>query len=58
MRSWSKLNDKGRLLLICCVVNTWVSLVFVLDGNVVCIFSILIAMFCGLSTYNSKYDRK
>ena len=58
MRPWSKLNHEGRFLLICCIVNILVSLVSVLGGNYAWIFSILIAMFCGLSTYNSKYDKK
>jgi len=58
MRPWASLNTKGRLLLVCCVVNVGIAVVFALDSQVYWLFSIFMAMFCGLSTYNSIYDRK
>ena len=58
MRRWSELNSIGKLLWICCVFNVYVASVLAMDGHLSSILSILIAMFCGLSTYNSKYDRQ
>ena len=58
MRPWSQLNYLGRLLLICCIINVWVSLVYALNNNSFWILSLMIGMFCGLSTYNSRYDKK
>lgn len=58
MRAWANLNTKGRILLCCCVMNVFISVVFALDSNICWLFSIFMAMFCGLSTYSSRYDKE
>lgn len=58
MRRWSQLNSIGKLLWICCVLNVYISAVLAMDGETGAIYSILIAAFCGLSTYRTKYDRQ
>lgn len=58
MRRWSKLNSIGKLLWICCVLNVYVAFVLAMQGEYSSIFSIVIAAFCGLSTYRKKYDRQ
>lgn len=57
MKSWADLNFTGRLLFICAIINILVTVVFIFDSNGAAIFSILMAMFCGMSTYNSRYSR-
>jgi hypothetical protein len=57
MRPWTSLNTKGRMLLVCCILNVLASVSFALSSDVYWIFSISMAMFCGLSTYNSRYDK-
>lgn len=58
MRRWSQLNSVGKLLWICCVINVYVAAVLAMDGHSSAILSIIVAAFCGLSTYNKKYDKQ
>lgn len=58
MRAWANLNTKGRILWCCCVMNVFISVVFALDSNICWAFSLLMGMFCGLSTYDPRYNRK
>lgn len=57
MRPWSSLNSRGRILLICCIINVFVSVVYVLESNNYWLFSIFMGMYCGLSTYSHKCDK-
>ena len=58
MRPWATLNALGRMLLICCVLNVWASIVFAINSDPAWMFSIFMGMFCGLSTYHPRYKRK
>ena len=58
MRPWSQLNYLGRLLLICCIINVWLALVFALNNDSFWIYYFVMAMFCGLSTYHPRYNKK
>lgn len=58
MRPWTSLNNRGRLLLVCCYINIGISVVFALDSNYYWVFSIFLAMFCGLATYDPRYSLK
>lgn len=58
MRAWVNLNLRGRLLLVCSIINIWISIVLALDSNSYWIFSIFMAMFCGLATYDPRCSLK
>lgn len=58
MRPWRSLNTRGRILLICCIINVYVSVVYALDSNNLWLFSIFMALYCGLSTYSPKCDKE
>jgi hypothetical protein len=57
MSPWSKLNKDGKLLLFCCVVNLFISVILAVDGSLFCFFPFTVSMFCGLFTLNSKYQK-
>ena len=57
MAPWSVLNFSGKFLLICCIINIIVAIIFVQAHEGLCaILSITIAAYCGLSTYQTKYQ--
>jgi hypothetical protein len=53
---WRTLNNAGRLLTICCVINVIVAVILANSGSYFAIFSMIMAMGCGISTYNPKYQ--
>lgn len=55
MRPWRELNNGGRLLAVCVFINMYVSIIYVTQGSYVAIFPAIVAAFCGISTYNTKY---
>jgi hypothetical protein len=56
MRSWKHLNHKGKILLVCCVINMIVSVVLARAGDWACVFSVSVAAYCGMSTYSKRYQ--
>ena len=58
MVPWRYLNLGGKLLIIACLINICCMVVFVQAHSYMCIFSGFMAMFCGLSTYNKKYQKQ
>ncbi len=59
MAPWSSLNFSGKFLLICCIINMIVAIIFVQENEgSFAILSTLMAAYCGLSTYQSKYQYK
>ena len=56
MAHWSALNLKGKILAVACCFNLWVAFVIAMKGDWSCVVSFVVAMFCGLSTYNKRYQ--
>ena len=56
MAPWSSLNLMGKVLAVACVINVICAIVFLKAGDYSCIFSMLMAAVCGLSTYRAKYQ--
>ena len=54
MKPWRVLNTKGKALVIACCFNVYVAVVLAMDGQWSSIFSIFIAMICGLCTYDKR----
>jgi len=57
MLPWKNLNFKGRILAVCVFINMYVSIVYVTTGSYVAILPACMAMLCGISTYNPKYQQ-
>ena len=57
MTPWAKLNNSGKILLFCCVLNLMVSIKLALIGSWFSLFPFFCAMFCGLYTLDSKYKK-
>jgi len=57
MSPWSKLNNDGKLLLACCIINLVISVVLAVDGSLFCFFPFAVSMFCGLFTLNQKHQK-
>lgn len=57
MLPWRELNFKGKILAICVFINMYVSVLYVTQGSYVALFPAMMAMICGLSTYNKKYQQ-
>lgn len=57
MKSWMDLNLGGRLLYVGCLVNMFCAISLAFDGSYFAIFSVTMAMFCGLSTHLKKYQK-
>jgi hypothetical protein len=58
MLPWRYLNFKGKALIVACIINILCMIVFVQAQSYMCIFSGVMAMVCGLSTYNKKYQKQ
>ena len=58
IQKWVELNKKGRLLFTLCIINLLVSLILVLSGSLMGLFSGFMAAFCGLSTYLPAHQKK
>ena len=59
MAPWSVLNLGGKFLAICCVINMILAIIFVTESELMpVIFSTVMAAYCGLSTYQAKYQYK
>jgi len=54
---WSKLNSDGKLLLICCVINLFISVVLAKEGSYFTFFPLTVSMFCGLTTLMTKFHK-
>lgn len=53
---WKTLNSKGHILTICCVLNVIVAIILAREGDYMCVFSIIMAAFCGMATYHKRYQ--
>ena len=58
MAPWRKLNFNGKLLAFACIVNVIVSIYLAKQGETFAIFTILMGAWCGLWTYNSRYQHQ
>lgn len=58
MKPWHMLNTKGKALVVCCCFNMWVAVVLAMEGEWSCLFSVAVAMICGVSTYSKKYQHQ
>ena len=58
MSPWVNLNFKGKMLYVGCVLNVICAVTLAADGQILAIFSILMAAFCGLCTYSSHYQHQ
>jgi hypothetical protein len=56
MVPWKNLNLKGKILVACVFMNMYVSIIYATTGSYVALFPALIAMYCGISTYNKRYQ--
>jgi hypothetical protein len=56
MIPWRYLNLRGKILILCVPINIYVAIIFAMAGDYIAILPVLIAMVCGLSTYNKKYQ--
>lgn len=55
---WRNLNTRGKTLSIACVVNMWVAVYLATEGAWLCLFSGLMAAFCGIMTYDKRYQHQ
>lgn len=51
---WNTLNFRGKTLAICCFINLAVAIFVAMSGSYMSIFSIAVAMFCGMSTHSHR----
>ena len=58
MRAWAELNKRGRILFCCSILNVLVAFALVFRTDLGCIFSLTMAMFCGLATFDPRYQKK
>lgn len=56
MKPWRTLNQKGKFLVVCCVINMIVAVTLARAGDWTCLFSVSVAAFCGVSTYSKRYQ--
>lgn len=56
IRPLHALNFGGKMLAAACVVNVWVSVYLAWHGQWLSLFPMTMAAFCGISTYNKKYQ--
>lgn len=55
---WRNLNFKGQLLVIGCIINLIVAIIFAKEGSYMAIFSIVMSAWCGMWTYSSHYQHQ
>jgi hypothetical protein len=58
IRPWRVLNNGGRILAVACVINMWIAILLAHRGEWSSIFSVVMAAFCGMMTYNKRYQYK
>jgi hypothetical protein len=58
MKPWCVLNLKGKILVVACCLNLLVAVVLATEGKWSCIFSFIVAMFCGVCTYDKQYQHQ
>tara|TARA_B100001093_G_C26782635_1_gene995301 strand:- start:521 stop:742 length:222 start_codon:yes stop_codon:yes gene_type:complete len=51
---WNGLNARGKILATCCLINLMVAIYVAVSGSYMSLFSIAVAMFCGMSTYSPR----
>lgn len=56
MAPWRDLNTKGKMLFVACLLNMYAAGVTAWAGSWFCVFSVLMAAFCGIMTYSKKYQ--
>ena len=57
MVPWRRLNARGRVLAVMCVINMWCAVVIAMDGKWMSLVSAFFAMICGVGTYSSRAQR-
>jgi hypothetical protein len=58
MRPWRDTNNTGRVLIVMSLVNVICAMVLASDNLLIeSMLSFGVAMYCGVSTFNEKYDR-
>jgi hypothetical protein len=57
MLPWRHLNIKGKILAVCVFINMYFSVLYVTTGSFIAIFPACMAMICGISTYNPRYQQ-
>lgn len=55
MMSWHRLNTKGKLLYVACLLNMYSAGVTAWKGSWFCVFSVVMAAFCGIMTYQDRF---
>jgi len=58
IRPWRYLNTNGKVLVVACITNVWCAVYLAHSGEWMCIFSACMAGFCGMMTYNKKYQHQ
>lgn len=58
IKPWRYLNTRGKVLAIACVTNIWVAVYMAYEGEWMSIFSGVMAAFCGMMTYFTKYQHQ
>ena len=58
MKPWHLLNTRGKILAVACCINMWVAVVLAVDGEWSSIFSVIVAMICGLCTFKKRYKHQ
>ena len=54
---WRKLNTRGKMLAVMCVINMWCAVVIAVDGKWISLLSTFFAMVCGVCTYSSRSQK-
>lgn len=57
MKPWHVLNTRGKVLAVACCINMWVAVVLAIDGRWESVFSVAVAMICGMCTYKKRYQQ-
>lgn len=54
--SWYSLNIKGKMLWVACVVNIACAVTLAFGGSSMAVFSIIMAAYCGMITFQPRYQ--
>jgi len=55
---WSNLNQKGKWMVVGCVLNMLMAVYLVSVGSMLAVFSTIVAAWCGCWTYNKHYQHQ
>jgi len=58
MKNWGCLNLMGKTLFGAALLNGCLAIFYAYHGHMFAVFSISMAMVCGLSTFNRRYEKK